>query len=149
MKTYDELVSEELIKIRAKRIEKQAEQNATAAYAAAAARGVQNAGEPTFTDPKAAAVDVANSAPSTAPAKRPTAFSVSFDYLVTTFKAGQYSTAKDFYRALERKAGADSPFDKGTGANAGKLFVRDIGKPFAFKTLENNLPKIRKAARTG
>jgi hypothetical protein len=80
--------------------------------------------------------------------RRLTWFDVCFVYLVETFKAGQYSTAKAFYKALESKAGmTGSPFDKGSGQNAGSLFVRDIGKPLALKTLENAMPKLREAAK--
>ncbi len=98
---------------------------------------------------QSAPVALSNSAPPTAPAKRPNALSTSFNYLVETFKAGQYSTAKDFFKALEKKAGAGSPFDKGIGTNAGSLVVREICKPLSLKTLENNLPKIREAAKMG
>lgn len=81
-------------------------------------------------------------------AKRKTIKSVAWDYLVKEFKNGQYSTAKEFYRGLERKSGKDdSPFEKGTGSHAGSLFVRDISKPMALKTLENNLPGIRAESR--
>lgn len=56
MKSLEELAAEELIKIRSERIEKQAEESAKTAYAAAAARGVEKAGMPTFAAPMAGAV---------------------------------------------------------------------------------------------
>lgn len=81
-------------------------------------------------------------------AKRMTWRDVSLPYLVTTFRAGQYSTTKEFYKALLSKASTDgSPFDKGEGVNFGSLFVRDIGKPLALKTLENEMPAIRTAVK--
>jgi hypothetical protein len=83
-------------------------------------------------------------------AKRQTWRDVALPYLVKTFKAGQYATAKAFYKVLQNNAGTgDSPFDKGLAQNAGSLFVRDINKPLALKTLENALPEIRQAAKNG
>ncbi|MHB8949368.1 MAG: hypothetical protein ACYC4S_09920 [Rhodoferax sp.] len=71
-------------------------------------------------------------------------------YLVTTFKSSQFASAKDFYQALKNKVGTDgSPFDLATGPNRGSLFVRDLGKVFALKTLENAMPEIRNRARLG
>ena len=83
------------------------------------------------------------------PAKRRTWRDVAWLYMVKEFNAKQHGTAKEFFKALEKKAGDGSPFDKGTGGNVGSLWVRDIGKPLALKTLENNLPEIRKAAQIG
>lgn len=62
---------------------------------------------------------------------------VAWPYMVDVFKSGQYPTAKEFYRALEKKAGADSPFDRGTGPNSDSLFVREISKKLTFKTVQN------------
>lgn len=76
--------------------------------------------------------------------KRHTWRDVSFNYLVKTYQEGQYSSAKAFYKAIESKAGADdSPFDKGKGQDAGRLFVRAIGKTIGQKTIENAWPDIR------
>lgn len=72
---------------------------------------------------------------------------VALPYLFDTFQSGQYATAKDFYQALKNKVGTGSPFDLGTGANRGSLFVREIGKPLHLKTLENYMPKIRSAKK--
>lgn len=66
-------------------------------------------------------------------------------YLVNTFKAEQYPTVKDFYRILERKAGADSPFDKGTGQNSGSLFARAACEKVTFKMIETFVTDIRKS----
>ena len=75
---------------------------------------------------------------------RQTWLDVSLPYLVETYKAGQYATAKAFYKALESMAGTgDSPFDMGVGPNARSLFVRAIGQPVALKTMENAWAKIR------
>ena len=68
-------------------------------------------------------------------------------YLIDTYKADQYPTAKAFYKALESKAGtADSPFDKGTGQNAGSLFVRASSSTLALNTLANQFWPIRNQA---
>lgn len=79
-------------------------------------------------------------------AKRRTLWDVVAHYLIETMRAGQYTTAKELYRALEAKAGTGSPFDKGTGSNRYSLLVRDIGKPLAVKTLQNNWQKLRTEA---
>lgn len=77
-------------------------------------------------------------------AKRRTWRDVAWPYMVKVFKSGQYATAKEFYRALESKAGADSPFDNGTGANRGSLFVREISEKLTFKTIQNSVwPQLR------
>lgn len=69
---------------------------------------------------------------------------VAWPYVVETFKASQYSTAKDFYRALENKAGANgSPFDKGTGVNLHSLYVREISETVMLKTIQNAWPEIK------
>lgn len=76
--------------------------------------------------------------------KRQTWRDVAWPYVVATFKAGQFATAKALFKALESKASTgDSPFDKGTGTNVGSLFVRDIDKPLAVKTIENAWADIR------
>lgn len=69
---------------------------------------------------------------------------VAWLYVVETFKAGQYSTAKDFYRSLENKAGAnDSPFDKGTGVHRDSLYVREISQTVSLQTIRNAWPDIK------
>ena len=69
---------------------------------------------------------------------------VAWLYLVETFKAGQYSTAKDYYRALENKAGAsDSPFDKGTGLQLHSLYVREMSETVTLKTIQNAWAEIK------
>ena len=60
-------------------------------------------------------------------------------YMKRVFIAGQYGTAKEFYKALMSSAGhVDSPFDRGEGANRGSLFVRALHKPLALKTVQNH-----------
>jgi len=88
-------------------------------------------------------------APKTKIASRKTWKDVALPYVVDTFKSGQYASAKDFYKALKSKTGSGtgSPFDLGVGANHGNLFVRDLGKALSFKTLENAMPDIRRAAK--
>lgn len=84
-------------------------------------------------------------APAVKRTKRKTWRDVAFDYVVGVYNAGQYSTAKDLFKALQSKAGAESPFDVGTGDNRGELFVREIGKVLNSKTLENAMPEIKAA----
>lgn len=78
------------------------------------------------------------------PARRESWLNASLPYSLDTYKAGQYATAKAFYKALESKAGtAESPFDKGTGQNAGSLFVRSTSSTLALNTLANQFWPIR------
>lgn len=79
--------------------------------------------------------------------KRKTWRDVALDYVVGVYSAEQYATAKDLFKALQNKAGAESPFDVGTGENRGNLFVRDIGKGLALGTLENAMPEIKAAKK--
>lgn len=78
-------------------------------------------------------------AASNGPAKRRTWRDVTWLYMQEVFKSGQYATAKEFYRALETKAGANSPFEIGTGPNRGSLFVREISEKLTFKTVQNTV----------
>jgi hypothetical protein len=80
-------------------------------------------------------------------AKSRTWWEISSAYIVEVMQAGQYATAKDLYRALEAKAGPNVPFDKGTGANRGSLFVREIAKPLSLKTVQNKWPALRELAK--
>ena len=104
-------------------------------------------------EPQAAApAPVADESESNAPlqkakAKRRTWKDVSASYIVEVMRAGRYTTAKELYRALESKAGANSPFDKGTGDNRGSLFVRDIAESLSLKTVQNNWQSLREQAK--
>ena len=80
-------------------------------------------------------------------AKRRTWWDVSSPYIVDVMRAGQYATCKELYRALEAKAGPNAPFDKGTGASRGSLFVREIAQPLSLKTVQNNWPALRELAK--
>ena len=80
-------------------------------------------------------------------AKPRTWWDVSSAYIVEVMQAGQYATAKELYRALEAKAGPNAPFDKGTGASRGSLFVREIAQPLSLKTVQNNWPALRELAK--
>jgi hypothetical protein len=92
----------------------------------------------------------ATEAPVPAPARAPrrTAWEVASPYMVQVLKNGQFSTGKQLYRALESKAGPDSPFDAGTGSHRGSLFVRDVASPLALKTVQNRFDALRKLAQT-
>lgn len=79
-------------------------------------------------------------------AKRCTWRDVSSAYIVEVMQAGQYATAKELYRALEAKAGPDTPFDKGEKANHGSLFVREIAQSLSLKTVQNEWAKLLELA---
>ena len=80
-------------------------------------------------------------------AKPRTWWEITSAYIVEVMQAGQYATAKELYRALEAKAGPNAPFDKGTGASRGSLFVREIAQPLSLKTVQNNWPALRELAK--
>ena len=67
-------------------------------------------------------------------------------YIVEVIEDGQYATAKELYRALEDKAGPNSPFEKGTGHNRGMLFVREIAQTLSLKTVQNEWKRLRALA---
>lgn len=93
---------------------------------------------------------VASDPPSTViriQAKRRTWRDVALPYMFGVFKDGQYTTAKEFYQALEKKAGIDSPFERGTGMNRDSLFVREISGNLSFKTVQNVFWKEIKGSR--
>ena len=80
-------------------------------------------------------------------AKPRTWWEISSAYIVEVMQAGQYATAKELYRALEAKAGPNAPFDKGTGASRGSLFVREIAQPLSLKTVQNKWQTLRELAQ--
>lgn len=80
-------------------------------------------------------------------AKRRTWRDVSSAYIIEVMRAEQHATCKDLYRTLEAKAGPESPFDKGTGANRGNLFVREIAQALSLKTVQNEWSKLRELAQ--
>ena len=79
--------------------------------------------------------------------KRRTWRDVSAHYIVEVMRAGQYATAKELYRALEAKAGPNSPFNKGTGDNRGSLFVREMSQSLSMKTVQNDWQNLLIQAR--
>lgn len=89
----------------------------------------------------------AESEPDMKATKRPTLWDVATPYIVETMKAKQFADAKRLFKELEAKAGKNSPFDKGEGPNRGVLFVREIAQTLALKTLQNNFPKLKEAAK--
>ena len=92
----------------------------------------------------APATDTATPAPvAKTKAKRRTWRDVSTAYIIEVMQTGQYATAKELYRALETKTGPESPFDKGTGASRGSLFVREIAQSLSLKTVQNEWQKLR------
>lgn len=83
-----------------------------------------------------------------AKARSRTWWDISAPYIVGVMKAGQYATAKELFRALEKRAGTESPFDKGSGNNKGSLYVREIAQSLSCKTVQNNWGKLRELAQT-
>jgi hypothetical protein len=81
------------------------------------------------------------------PSVRRTWRDVAWHYMVCVFNAGQYTTAKAFYKALEAKAGKDSPFDAGTGANRGSLVVRELSETVTLKTVQNTWKEFKLSCR--
>ena len=79
--------------------------------------------------------------------KRRSWLDVSSPYIVEVMRAGQHATCKDLYRTLEANAGPDSPFDRGTGANRGNLFVRETARSLNLKTVRNNWKILRELAQ--
>lgn len=83
-----------------------------------------------------------------APLKRRTWRDVAMPYVIETFREGQYATAKELFNQLYNTAGTGkSPFSKGKGIRLHTLFVDEISKPLALKTLENAMNEIRVAAK--
>lgn len=99
--------------------------------------------KPSNESPADIAEDTSNATVVKHRAKRQTWFDVSSQYIVGVMRAGQYGSCKELFRALAAKAGPDSPFDKGTGDNRGKLFVRQISCSLALHTLENRMKDLR------
>ena len=79
-------------------------------------------------------------------AKRRTWWDVSSAYIIQVMRTGQHATAKELYRDLEAKTGPNTPFDKGTGASRGRLFVREIAQSLSLKTVQNKWEDLTKAA---
>ncbi|WP_426148812.1 hypothetical protein [Polaromonas sp. DSR2-3-2] len=122
------------------------EPHAAPVVAVGASGGVEpDAGQLAASQPQA-------TTPSPAPvvqakAKRRTWRDAASPYIVKIMQDGQYTTAKELYRALEAKAGPDSPLDKGTGANRGSLFVREIAQSLSMKTVQNEWQMLRELAQ--
>jgi hypothetical protein len=69
---------------------------------------------------------------------------IAWDYVVETHHAGQYTTAKTLFKKLEAIAGTNgSPFQKGVGANLGKLFIGEISVSVSLKTIQNAWSAIK------
>jgi hypothetical protein len=74
---------------------------------------------------------------------------VAWDYVVHRLRTGRFATAVELYHALHNEAGTDgSPFDKGEGHHRGSLWVREVKRTVALKTLQNHWPILLAAART-
>lgn len=70
-------------------------------------------------------------------------------YIVGVMNDGKYGTAKALHKALEAKAGPDSPFDKGVGINRDSLFVRTIACHVSVKTMQNKWKLLRSLTQEG
>jgi len=75
--------------------------------------------------------------------KRRTWRDVALPYVVATFKTGNFTTAKALYAAIDKRAGTDSPFERGTGDNRGTLVVRELSKTVSIKTMQNAWAEIK------
>ena len=76
--------------------------------------------------------------------KRLTWRDVAMPYIVATYRAGKYKTARTFYVALVNKAGVESsPFT----LRDRELFLTSLGQSVAEKTIANAMPEIKAAAR--
>lgn len=60
-------------------------------------------------------------------------------YMIKIYKSGQYVSAKQFFNALIKNAGGDSPFDIGTGQNRGALIIRQTKSTLSVKTIQNSV----------
>ena len=80
-------------------------------------------------------------------ATRRTLWDVVTPHIVETMQGGQYATAKELFNILEKRAGPDSPFDKGVGNNRESLFVRETSQTLSLKTLQNNWQELLTAAK--
>lgn len=79
----------------------------------------------------------------------PNWWSVAGLHMAAVLRAGQFSTAKQLNAALTKDAGQpSSPFDKGQGEHRGTLYVRDLHRPLALKTIQNNWSRLKQAADT-
>lgn len=106
-------------------------------------RGTIAPAEPEALTNQADAVEPAGNGPSLSRKKRRTWRDVAWLYMTEVFNAGRYPSAKQFYKALENKAGAESPFDRGTGQNSDSLFVREVSESLNLKTVQNNWQEIK------
>jgi hypothetical protein len=116
----------------------------TAADLEAAGLGVPAEVAPTPA-PSASASAVVAPAPVAVPAEAVPAkwWEAVLPYMVETLKAGRFSSAKEFHRALEVSSGSPgSPFEKVQG----ELRVRDFGQTVALKTVQNRWKEVRAAA---
>jgi hypothetical protein len=66
------------------------------------------------------------------------------DYILEVMRAAQWSSVKELYRELVRRADhPGSPFSKGTGHALGKLYVNELNKTLSESTLSNAMPRLR------
>jgi hypothetical protein len=86
-----------------------------------------------------------SSSPASKPIKkRLTWRDLAMPYVVATYRAGKYKTARIFYVTLVNKAGGeDSPFT----LHDRELFLTHLGRSVSEKTIENAMPEIKAAAR--
>ena len=76
--------------------------------------------------------------------KKTTWRDVAWDYVITSYRAGQFSTAKELFKRLEQTAGiAPSPFERSNRLNANSLYIRDISQTLSLKTIQNAWIEIK------
>lgn len=151
IKTPEEREADALIKIRSDRIEREAGERAGRAYALAYQRGIDSV-TPAATSPAPVAeasapggVEADKDGPVTAATrkKRRGWRDITWPYLLEVFQSGNYSTGKDFYKALERKVGNGSPFV----LIQGSLFIPQISQTLSLKTVQNVVWKELRESR--
>jgi hypothetical protein len=73
---------------------------------------------------------------------------VAWKYIVNRMRAGKFPTAVELNYALHNEAGGDgSPFEKGEGQHRGSLWVSEISRPLALKTIQNHWKELKAASK--
>jgi hypothetical protein len=90
------------------------------------------------------AVEPASDSPTKRRPKKPSIEVVALDYMREVYQSAQFASAAKFHAHLCKIAGqGNSPFEKGAGVNAKRLFCPEAGSFFDPATLGNLMPKIR------
>ena len=141
-KPLEQLETEALIEIRAKRIEDQAQKAAEAEYAKAFERGIAKAGQPGVSStPTPASTTIKSKSTET-----PAWLDKNIDYLAQVCREKKCSTAKALFNALEKQSTHDKPEQKGSGHDFGKLFFPNASAAIAENTFRKRWAQIKARA---